>query len=265
MKQIDNISNYFHDLLETKDLKNSINSNELFIIYLSFLFSVLSLNKYSVIGILQEYFLFFIFLKYLDLSFFRILNKVKLFLVPVLFFGIFNIFFDKSIAFQYKNIIFTKGSISFINIFLKGIFSVSIGHAIIKTIGIKGICNFFLLIKLPNKFIYVFLIIIRYIENFLLEISAIIDAYSIKNLGQTKIDIRHSGGILGTFVYKSFDMAEDIYNSFLLHGGVFVKEDINVKFTLNFFIFISLILIFRIFNIFRFVSIFGRHIWQFLR
>ena len=185
---------------------------------------VASINKYDiVILILMSVYLMFIFVIG-DLSFRDGIYRMRLVLPLVIFVGIFNPFFDKTVLFYIGKIGITTGMLSMLTLVIKGVYTVLAAYSLIITTSIDDICYAFGCIKMPKIMILVIMLIYRYFGVMAEEAGRITTAYSLRAPSQKGIQYSAWGTLVGQWLLRSMDRAERVYESMLLRG---FKGDFN--------------------------------------
>ena len=225
------------------------------VVTLSYVFIVVSFNKYDLSGLV--FMIIFLISMYIlgDISFFSSIKKLKIILPICIFLGIFNPFFDKVIIFNIGELEVTSGMVSGLTLIIKGMFSVLASYLLFATTGIEKICYALRIIHIPKIIVTQLLLTYRYITVLLTEANNIYQAYSLRAPKQKGVHYKVWGSLLGQLLLRSIDRANDVYESMLLRGynGEF-NNSLKRKFKISDFLF--LIIWLGIFYITRFTIIF---------
>lgn len=154
------------------------------------------------------------------------LYRMRLILPLVIFVGIFNPFFDKSIVFYLGTIPVTGGVISMLTLMLKGFYSVLSAYILIATTSIDDICYALRCIHVPRMIVIVILLIYRYFGIMAAEADRIVTAYKLRAPSQNGIHYKAWGTLVGQWLLRSMDRAGIVYESMLLRG---FKGDFNLE------------------------------------
>jgi cobalt/nickel transport system permease protein len=146
---------------------------------------------------------------------------MRLILPLVLFVGIFNPFFDRQVVAQIAlspGFKVTGGMISMVTLMLKGFYSILSAYILIATTSIEQICYALRLLHIPKIIVIVILLIYRYFGLMGNEADRITTAYMLRAPRQKGINYRAWGTLVGQWLLRSMDRAEDVYESMLLRG-----------------------------------------------
>lgn len=162
--------------------------------------------------------------------------------------GIFNPFFDKDLI-NVCGYAVRGGCISLLTLFLKGVLTVLGTYSLIATTSIEKICFALRTIHLPKIIIIQVLLTYRYLHLLLEEANRITQAYELRSPRASGIAISEWGGLVGKFLLRSVDRAEQVYNSMVLRGfsGDFSHCGMRVSFTLSDILFSSAWILFLFF------------------
>lgn len=153
-----------------------------------------------------------------EISFMESLWRLRIVLPLVCVIGIFNPFYDKTVAFQIGEIEVTTGMISMATLMIKGIYSVLASYLLIVTTTIEKICYALRLLHVPVILITQILLTYRYISVLLSEVNRITQAYSLRAPNQKGIHVKVWGSLMGQLLLRSIDRAGIIYDSMNLRG-----------------------------------------------
>lgn len=185
------------------------------IIYLLF---VVSLNKYSLSQIISFAIFPFIMYNLADLRAMDAFKRLRLILPIVMAVGIFNPIFDRQILLVIGGVKITGGIISMLTLMLKGVYAVLAAYALIATTSIEDICYALRLIKVPKIIVTVILLIYRYLFILVEEAGKIVAAYSLRAPSQKGFAYKTWGPLIGQWLLRSMDKAEEVYSSMCLRG-----------------------------------------------
>ncbi len=185
-----------------------------------------------------------------DLSFKEGIYRMRLILPLVIFVGIFNPFIDKNVLFLLGNLEVTGGMISMVTLMLKGFYAVMAVYILIATTSIESICYALRLLHVPKIIVLVILLIYRYFGVMGAEADRIVTAYRLRAPSQNGINYKAWGALVGQWLLRSMDRAENVYESMLLRGfrGDYYTEKRAVKAAdfIYFFAFFSIFVIIRL-------------------
>lgn len=153
-----------------------------------------------------------------ELSFKEGLYRMRLILPLVIFVGVFNPFFDKIPITTIGMFTITSGMISMLTLMLKGFYSVLSAYILIATTSIDDICYALRCIRIPRVIVIVIMLIYRYFGIMGQEADRIVTAYKLRAPSQKGIHYKAWGTLVGQWLLRSMDRAEDVYESMLLRG-----------------------------------------------
>ncbi len=189
-----------------------------------YIFTVVSFGKYRLVPLLvmSIYPIFGFIVGELSLK--EGLYRMRLILPLVLFVGIFNPFLDRRVLFyiggdgQNIGIPITTGMISMLTIMLKGFYSVLSVYLLIATTSIDDICYALRTLHIPRVIVIVIMLIYRYFGVMAMEADRIMTAYKLRAPSQNGINYKAWGTLVGQWLLRSMDKAENVYESMLLRG-----------------------------------------------
>lgn len=205
-----------------------------FIITIVYISTVVSFNKYDIIGLagMAVYPIALFILA--DLSFKDSIKRLRIVLPLVCFIGVFNPFFDK-IPVTVFGFTVNAGVISMITLMMKGVFTVLASYLLIATTTIEKLCYAFRLLHIPKIMVTQVMLTYRYVTVLLEEANRITQAYSLRAPKQKGIHFKVWGSLTGQLLLRSMDRAGIVYESMVLRGynGTFdyIGEKITWKWT----------------------------------
>lgn len=218
------------------------------IIYIA---TVVSFQKYDVIGLLGMSIYLIAGFILAELSFKECLWRLRVVLPLVCMVGLANPFFDR-IPVQLGFIHINAGVISMFTLMMKGAFAVMASYLLIATTSIEKICYALRLIHVPKILVTQILLTYRYITVLLGEVNRITQAYSLRAPKQKGVHVKVWGSLTGQLLLRSIDRANDVFESMTLRGyqGEFryVGETIHMQWQdiLYLVIWLGIIFLFRI-------------------
>ena len=190
-----------------------------------YIFTVVSFDKYSIAPLLvMAVYPIFGFIVG-ELSIKEGLYRMRIILPLIIFVGIFNPFLDKTLYILYSisgdssfTIRITGGMVSMLTVMLKGFYSVLAAYILIATTSIDDICYALRCLHVPKVMVIVILLIYRYFGIMAIEADRIMTAYKLRAPHQNGIHYKAWGTLVGQWLLRSMDKAEDVYESMLLRG-----------------------------------------------
>ncbi len=218
------IEDHLHELNKLQNLQqrshwmNKLHPLGKLLVCVFYIFTVASIDKYDLSGvILMAVFPAFGFI-FGDLSFKDGLYRMRIILPLVLFVGLFNPFFDRQIMFYVSGVPVTGGVISMITLMLKGFYCVLSAYVLIATTSIEEICYALRVLHVPRVIVLVILLIYRYFGLMGNEAARIATAYMLRAPSQKGIHYKAWGTLVGQWLLRSMDRAGEVYDSMVLRG-----------------------------------------------
>ncbi len=113
-----------------------------------------------------------------------------------------------------------------VTLMLKGLYSVLSAYILIATTSIDDICYALRILHVPKQIVIVIMLIYRYFGVMAAEADRITTAYKLRAPKQNGIHYKAWGTLVGQWLLRSMDRAEDVYESMLLRG---FKGDFTMK------------------------------------
>ena len=179
---------------------------------------VVSFDKYHLFGLLVMAIYPIIMYELANISILKTLYRLKILLLFIALFGIFNPLFDKTPLVVMSNIIITGGMVSMLTLLIKGILSLLASYLLIATTSIEGICYALKRLCMPKILVTQILLLYRYIPLFLLEVKHTLEAYALKTTQERGIRFKTWGSLVGLILLRSMDRANDVYQSMCIRG-----------------------------------------------
>ncbi len=257
LKEIHQIDDY----MQRVTIMTSIHPCAKLLVTVCYLGILVSFPQYDLSGLLAMGIYLIVVYQLGDISIKKTAWGLKEIFLMLLLLGVANLFFDREVLAIWGGIEVTGGMLSFITLYLKGIFALLASYALIATTGIENICYALQVFRLPRIMITVILLIYRYLVMFLKEVERISLAYSMRAPGQKGIHRKAWGSLVGNMLIRSIDRSQTVYESMELRGfgGEFQlkkKENISSSRSFGYAFFASLfLLVFRIFPVFEWIGL----------
>lgn len=207
------------DELQQRDIWiNKLHPVVKLIVVVAYSVLVVSVDKYNLaLMILMSIFPLITFM-IADLKYKQAFQRMKVVLILVIGVGIFNPMLDRELIGYVGKIPITTGMISMLTLILKGIYTVIMAYILIATTCIEDICYALRLIKVPKVLVTLILLIYRYIFIMIEEASKMMMSYKLRAPKQRGIHYRVWGPLVGQWLLRSMDRAENVYESMQLRG-----------------------------------------------
>lgn len=184
------------------------------VIYISF---TMATNKYNITRTILLAVVPFVLFILADLEIKDTIRRFKIVLPIVALFGIANLIIDKA-PFTIGSYVIRAGVISMITLMLKGIYAVVMAYIFIATTSIEKLCKALRKTHVPNIIVTQIMLTYRYIGLLLEEVEKVLTAYSLRAPGQKGVNFKVWGSLSGQLLLRTFDRAEEIYESMKLRG-----------------------------------------------
>lgn len=221
---------YKIDELQSRDIWiNKLHPLVKLVLVVAYMIFVISINKYNleliILAAVAPIICFFM----AELSFKEGFYRMRLAVMLVLFVGIFNPILDRQVLGRIGLIPITTGMVSMLTLILKGLYTVMMAYVLIATTSIENICRALRIIKVPKVLVILILLIYRYIFIMIEEASRLVMAYKLRAPRQKGIHYSAWGPLVGQWMLRCMDRAENVYESMLLRGfnGEFDYENRN--------------------------------------
>lgn len=222
--------NKLQDIQQRNHWMNSLHPLGKLLISVIYILTVTSLGKYEIVPLilLSIYIIFAYVIGELSLR--EGIYRMRLILPLLIFVGIFNPIFDKSIV-MVAGYGVRGGVVSMLTLVVKGLYTVLAIYALIATTTIDDICYVLRMIGIPKIIVIVIMLIYRYIDVMSGEADRIYTAYRLRAPGQKGINYKYWGALVGQWLLRSMDRAQIVYESMMLRGfkGDFIPTKKDVK------------------------------------
>ena len=246
------------DKKQENDFLNNIHPLPKLLITILYIILLTSINKYDLIKTLSMAIFLILVSIVQDISLKDILKRFKTIFFILIILGIANLIFDRNIIYI-GNVRLRAGIISMVTLILKGFFVIISSYFLIITTKIEEICYSLKLLHCPNILITTIMLIYRYIILFLKEAQRIWVAYKMRAPKQKGINYKAWGSLVGSFMIRSIDKAEIVYQAMELRGfnpnTFFIDDRKFDKYSVIYLIFGTFLILFiRYIPIFEFVG-----------
>ena len=185
---------------------------------IAFIAVTVSFSKYSIIKVLIMAIYPITFFIVSKKSFISCIRKIWFVMIPIVFVGIFNPFFDKEIIVHIGSVEISGGVISMLTLMLKGFLSLMAGYILMSTTKIEEVCAALRIIHVPKIFVLMLLLTYRYIFEMKKEVSSMLTAYRLRAPRKKGVTKNAWGSFTGALLLRSFDKAKSVYEAMKLRG-----------------------------------------------
>lgn len=221
MSRVDNAINeivHIDELANDNQWINKIHPLVKFVITILFICMVISFDKYNMTGLVSMSVYPIVLFVICDFSFKGALYRLRFVLPVVCLVGICNPFLDREIVTYIGQLPVSSGVVSMCTLIIKGSLCVFASYILVITTSIEKLCYALRLIHIPRTIVTIVLLMYRYIYVLVDEMHTILQAYTLRAPGQKGISIRTWGSLVGQFMLRSIDRANEIYDSMCMLG-----------------------------------------------
>lgn len=202
-------------------LKNSIihklNPVTKLIVTIAYIVMVTSCYKYNIISLLPWFTYPTVMVILSDIPIIKTIKKLVVILPIILFIGMGNIIFNQKSVVVY-GITTTYGTISFVSFALKSLLSLWAMYIFICTTGIYNLAYGLLRIKVPEVFVWILVLLYRYIFVIIEQLNTVVKAYTLTAPKEKGIHFKAWGSLLGNLFYRTIERGQELYSSMYLRG-----------------------------------------------
>ena len=225
----------------------------------AYILVTLSFDKYDIGGLIPMLLWPVILFQLSGIDVHACFHKLRFVLPLVMAVGLFNPFFDRTIALRLGDIAVSGGMISMLTLMLKGVFCLMASFLLMATTRIDSLCAALRGLRVPKLLVTLLLLTYRYVGVMTEELAIMTDAYRLRAPGQKGIHISAWGSFLGQLLLRSMDRAQELYSSMLLRGYVqefdYARKDpLRTKDVVYLLLCIALCLSFRLVNVAQFLG-----------
>jgi cobalt/nickel transport system permease protein len=178
---------------------------------------VVSFGRYEISSLLPFVFYPVLIFSLAELPVAKVLKRVLLVGPFIIGIGILNPLFDHE-KIVLGGIVFSRGWVTFLSIFIKYGLTVTASILLIATTGMDKLGAALRMIKVPRVFVLQLLLTYRYISVLIEEVSRMQRAYSLRAPGEKGIRLSVWGSFAGQLILRTFDRAQRVYQSMSLRG-----------------------------------------------
>lgn len=146
--------------------------------------------------------------------------RSSLAVVPfVLFIGIFNPIFDRTVEFEAFGLKISHGWVTFVSILVRGLFAMQALLILIHKEGFYGMCAAFRRLGMPSALTTQMMMVYRYMQVFLTELLTMRRARSARSFdGSHRLGLKMWATLIGQLLLRTYDRARAIHNAMLARG-----------------------------------------------
>lgn len=233
-------------------LKNSIihklNPLAKLIVTIAYIAMVTSAYKYNPFTLLPWFIYPVIMVILSEMSIMKTLKRLIIIIPIILLIGLGNVFFNSTQVYV-MGIKTTLGFLSFITFSFKSILSLIMVYIFISTTGIYKLAYGLIKIKVPEIFVWVIILLYRYIFIITQELNTILKAYSLVAPNEKGLRFGVWGSLLGALFYRTLEKGKNLYNSMYLRG--FGENGINIDMKFQNYDYMYIFITFVIFILFK--------------
>lgn len=203
------------DLLATMDTPaHRLDPRAKVLVTIVFVVSVVSFDRYEIIGLLPFFFYPAVMIGLGNLPVGYLLKKLLVVSPFVIFIGIFNPWFDRTVVAQFGPLPISGGGLSFISILLRFILSVGAALLLIATTGFPAVCLALNKLGAPRIFTVQLLFLYRYLFVLTEESIRMLRAHTLRSFHKG-IRFATAKQMLGNLLLRTMDRAQRIHLAML--------------------------------------------------
>ena len=184
----------------------------------AYLIVVISFGKYDLSGLIPFAIYPVLLMALSETPYKPVLSRVLIALPFSFFAALSNIFFERTVAFQFLGMQISYGMISFSSIIFKTILTVMAVLILVSTTPVPKVAHELIRIRVPKIFVIQMMLTYRYISVLIEETSNMITAYHMRSPKQKGIVMSHMGNFAGQLLLRSFGKADRIYYAMKCRG-----------------------------------------------
>jgi cobalt/nickel transport system permease protein len=147
-----------------------------------------------------------------------VLKRAAIAVPFVLFAGVSNILFDRTIAFTLGGVGVSFGVLSFFSLLYRTLLCVAAVLILAAVTPFDQLAAQLRRLRVPGIFVTLFEMTYRYIGVLLEETSSMNTAYMLRSTEHKGLQMKHMGSFVGQLLIRSFDRAERIYSAMKCRG-----------------------------------------------
>lgn len=209
--------NYIDDFSLKKSVIHSLNPLSKLITTVIFILIITSYKGYKPIMLLP-WVIYPIVLNILaEVPFKAVLKRLFIILPIIIVIGIGNIFFNQNTV-SVMGIRISLGFLAFLTFCIKSLLVVWIAYIFVLTTGIYNLAYALIGLRVPEIFIWILILLYRYIFIILYELDTILKAYQLLAPKEKGVNIKAWGSMLGGLFFRSLERGKKLYASMYLRG-----------------------------------------------
>lgn len=202
---------YMDVLASANSPLHSLSPRAKIITTLFFIVTVVSFDKYEVLGLLPFFIYPAVLIASAGLPAGYLLRKVLLVSPFAILLGIFNPLIDKQILFYFGTLGVSGGWFSFSSIMLRFVLTVTSAMCLVALTGFNTICESLLSLGVPRVFVSQLLFFYRYIFVLADEAERMVRASSFRGSFRAVLGFKVFVPLVGNLLLRTLDRAERIY------------------------------------------------------
>lgn len=183
-----------------------------------YLMLLMSFGKYDVGGLLGMCFYPAILMILGNIEIGQAFYRLRPLFLTVCFLGAANPVLDRTPYFTIGKLVITTGMLSMATLLLKTGLAVFASYSLIATTTMEQICYALRKLHVPQLLVTLLLLIYRYLVLMLKEADRLMQAYSLRSLGEKGVRKMAWGSLAGGMLLRSLDRAQTVYESMALRG-----------------------------------------------
>lgn len=183
-----------------------------------FIATVVSFNKYAVLGLLPFFSFPIILIMLGNLPAGYILKKVLIVSPFAVLVGMLNPLFDRAILYHIGSVGISGGWVSFLSILLRFVLTVTSALVLIASTGFNSVCVALEKFRVPTPFILQLLFLYRYLFVLTEESDRVLKARAVRSFSSRPMKFKTFVSIIGHLLLRTLDRAQRVYRAMCCRG-----------------------------------------------
>lgn len=132
--------------------------------------------------------------------------------------GIFNIVYQREVAFVVGSVVITRGWLEFCSIIVRAVLSVQAVLVLVHTEGFERICRSLQQLGVPATLTAQMAMLHRYMFTLVEQLLSLVRARSARSFGRRAMPVGDWGAIVGQLIVRTYDRAERISQAMAARG-----------------------------------------------
>lgn len=132
--------------------------------------------------------------------------------------GVFNIFYEREVAFTIGSVAVTRGWLEFVAIIVRALLSVQALLVLVRVVGYNRLCHNLQRLGVPALFVTQLTLLYRYMFVLAEQLLSLVRARTARSFGRRAMPIGEWGAIVGQLTVRSIERADRISQAMVARG-----------------------------------------------